>query len=590
MKAKTTWNLGLLYKSEKDPQIEKDMRTIEKACDAFEKKYKGKDFTSTPEKLLKALEDNEKLKVIFDGSKPWWYFALKTTLNGADSKSEAESTKYEQRLTEASNKLIFFGLEISKIPKSKQTQFLKNKKLTPYKYLLQKMFDEAQYLLSEKEEQLVDLFSQTSYSMWVDGQERVLAGKTIKHKGQDLPLPQAINKLPDLSLADRRSIKKEIDQVLRENVSFATAELNAVYNYKKVIDKRRGYERPYSASVRSYENTDKEVDSLVKLVAEYFPMAHRFYKLHAKLLGMKKLKVEDRAVKIGKIERNFSFEEALKITGNAFEKVDPMYKEFLNQFAERGQFDVYPKKGKRGGAFCWGQGDNPTFVFLNQVDTIDSVETLGHEMGHAFHTELSKRQPPRYRKYALSTAETASMFFEQVTQHSLEENLSPREKIISLHNRLIGDMSGIFRQIACFNFELELHEFIRKNGQASHQEIAGLMRKHLGSYLGPAFEIIEDDGYFFVYWSHIRNFFYVYTYAYGQLVSRAMYQRWKEDPSFSKKVEQFLSAGRSMSPKDIFKSIGINTTDPKFFEAGLKGIEEDINKLEKLTKGWKLKA
>src|SRR5690606_27619750 len=111
-----------------------------------------------------------------------------------------------------------------------------------------------------------------------------------------------------------------------------------------------------------------------------------------------------------------------------------------------------------------------------------------------------------------------------------------------------------------------------------------LMTKHMKAYLGPAVDVDGDVGYIFVSWPHIRSFFYVYSYAYGQLISRALFERWKQNPDYIKKIEQFLRAGSSMSPEKIFKSIGIDTRDPKFFEDGLKAIEKDIEKLEKLTK------
>ena len=130
----------------------------------------------------------------------------------------------------------------------------------------------------------------------------------------------------------------------------------------------------------------------------------------------------------------------------------------------------------------------------------------------------------------------------------------------------MGDISTIFRQIACFNFESELHEKIRNDGQISKDKIAGLMSKHLKSYLGSAVSVTPRDGYFFVYWSHIRRFFYVYTYAYGQLISRALYEKWKKDPSYAEKIKQFLSAGRSMSPEDIFMMIGIDTSKTSFLK------------------------
>jgi oligoendopeptidase F len=103
------------------------------------------------------------------------------------------------------------------------------------------------------------------------------------------------------------------------------------------------------------------------------------------------------------------------------------------------------------------------------------------------------------------------------------------------------------------------------------------------NYLGPLFDLKEEDGYFFVNWSHIRRFFYVYSYAYGCLISNTLYQEYKKDKKFKDKIEQFLKAGGSKSPEDIFADIGIDIRNPKFFENGLKLIEEDVKRLEKLV-------
>jgi oligoendopeptidase F len=103
------------------------------------------------------------------------------------------------------------------------------------------------------------------------------------------------------------------------------------------------------------------------------------------------------------------------------------------------------------------------------------------------------------------------------------------------------------------------------------------------AYLGPAFELELEDGYFFVNWSHIRRFFYVYSYAYGELVSSALYAQYKKDKTFITKIEQFLSAGSSKSPYQIFKDIGIDTTQPDFFLNGLKEIEKEIKTLKRLV-------
>ena len=161
--------------------------------------------------------------------------------------------------------------------------------------------------------------------------------------------------------------------------------------------------------------------------------------------------------------------------------------------------------------------------------------------------------------------------------------LPKKDRIIMLHKEIAKDISTIFLQIACFNFENELHLRIRKEGELAAADMAALMRKHMGAYAGPVVTMTEKDGYSFVNWSHIRNMFYVYTYAYGQLVSKSLFARWKKDASFAIKIRQFLKAGSSDTPENIFKSIGIDVKDPAFFEDGLKEIERSIEELERLT-------
>jgi oligoendopeptidase F len=367
---------------------------------------------------------------------------------------------------------------------------------------------------------------------------------------------------------------------------FADSEINAIYNYKKIMDERRGYTQPYSATVLHYENKEKTVDTLVNTVTKYFSISQRFYRLHAKIIGDDVL-YADKNVKAGEIKKKFSFEESVSIVRGAFEKIDPQYAQMLDVFLADGRIDVYPQKGKSGGAFCWSTGLNPVYILLNHTDDIRSVETLAHEIGHGIHYTLSKTQPSRYRDFSIATAEVASTFFEQVVSAELEHHLSEDEKVVFLHNKIMGDISTIFRQIACFNFELELHTEIRSKGMVPKGDIAEMMAKHMKRYLGKAVSVSDDDGYTFVSWSHIRNFFYVYSYAFGQLVSRALYEKWKEDSHYADKIKQFLSAGRSMSPEDIFKKIGIDVTDPTFFELGLKSIERDIVNLEKLVEKGK---
>jgi oligoendopeptidase F len=587
-KYKTQWDLALLYKSPKDPQIEKDMASIEKACADFEKKYRNKDFTSTPEKLLRALQDSELLDKQTLGGKPWWYFALGSYMDSDNAFASAMSTKLEQRLSVSSNKVTFFALKVAKIPKSQQKKLLTYPSLQPFAYMLNRLFEEAKYNLSEKEENLANLLSQSGYSMWVSGKEKELFKKTVSHKGKQISVSEAREIISELPKKERRELHKKMYTVYQELGTFAEAEINAIVNYKKVLDEARGYEKPYSSTLIGNENDEESIEALASIVTKNFSISNRFYKLHAKLLGDKKITVADVNSKIGQIKQKFSFEKTVNLIQEGFSKIGPDYVKYFEQFLEKGQIDVYPRKGKWSGGFCWKIGESPTFILLNHTDSIRSVETLAHEMGHGFHNEFARKQPLRYQGQPASTAEVASTFFEQVINEELEQKISEKEKIILLHNNISRDIQTIFLQITCFNFEIELHNRIRKEGQLSKEEISKLLVKHLSACRGPAVETTELDGYLFVAWSHLRMFFYTYTYAFGHLISKAMYEKWKQDPSFESKVREFLSAGSSMSPKDLFKKMGIDISNPSFFESGLKAIDADISRLEKLAKKAKM--
>ena len=584
-KLKTNWNLGLLYASKNDPQIEKDLLLVESAVEKFEKKYKSdKTYLNDESALFEALTEYEKLEGMSEGSKPIMYFHYLSDLNGADQEVTAKMSILQQRYAKISNKFLFFGLSFGTLSEEAQKKFLDSKKLAHFRYWLKTIFDQAKYHLSEAEEKILNLKSLPGHSLWVDGQDRLLNAQTVDFKGKKMPVAEAHMKISDLPKADRAVLHKKIMEVQKNIAAFAESEVNAVIIDKKIDDELRGFKEPYSATILGYQNDEKAIVNFVETVTKHFPISHRFYALKAKLLKESKLSYADRSAKVGKTTSKYSFEKSVELVGRAFRAADPEFENILQKFVANRQIDVHAKKGKTGGAYCSSSIGLPTYVLLNHVDSVDSVMTFGHEMGHAINSELSKSQTPLYEGYTTSVAEVASTLFENFVFQEIFETLSEKEKIVALHDHIQDDIQTIFRQIACFNFETELHKTIRAKGSLSKEEIGALLNKHMAAYLGPKFKLTELDGYFFVNWSHIRRFFYVYSYGYGQLISKALYKKFREDKNYIQEIKKFLSAGGSKSPEEIFKDIGIDTTKPDFFVSGLKSIEEDIKKLEQLVK------
>jgi oligoendopeptidase F len=572
------------YTSISDPQIEKDVSFTERVYDNFAKRYRSSAFTTNANTLKQALT---KLNAISEDrriGKATRYLALLTALNTGDEKAQKKLNLYSQRLTQASNKLLFFSLELGKISKAQQKKFLNDKRLVNFQYELSQLFEHAKHQLTEAEEKIIRQLYDCSYGMWVEAIEKMLGKRTISYRGEIIPVNEAFGRLESLPLKEQTKywnlIMTAIDP-LKETVEH---ELTAIVSRKKITDELRGYKEPYSASILNHEDDEKSVLALIDAVSkEGFKLSRKFYKLKAKLLNQSSISYAERSAAVGTLP-TISFKDGTEICREIFYGVNPVYGEIFDSLLTNGQIDVYPKAGKRGGAFCWGDTGQPTNVFLNQTDTVRSLETYAHEMGHAIHTERSKLQPAHYQGYSTTTAETASTFFEGLVSERLLELAPKKQKLALLHNKLSGDVATIQRQIAFFNFELEMHRHVRTQGAISHQELNTLMQKHLRSYCGPAVVVNELDGNSYIYVSHFRYGFYVYTYTFGMLMSSQMIDNLKSDPNYAKEIDHFLTAGGSDTVANIFSSIGLDTKNIATFTTGLNKMKQELKTLEKLMK------
>lgn len=575
------WDLQRhFYQSPSDPQIDKDLQEAEEAYRVFVEQYEDNDLhLREPSALKAALDGWDRL----DSSKPIYYFHYLRELNSADPVVEARLQQLNEFYSKLGNQVVFFELRLGKISKARQRTFLADPQLSSYHYYLKGIFEKARYDLSEPVEKIVNRLSLPSSSLWIQGVSKELNQKTIRFEGKITSLPEASNLISQLPTQQRRWLHRKIIGAQRKLQSFAESEINALYIRKKIMDEERGYKEPYSATIIGNDNTEDEVMSLVEAVSRNFDIAHRFYAVKAKMMGESVLTYADRYARVGKLQVAIGFEESYQRLNSLFGSLKPEYGQILTMMHEQGQVDVYPRRNKSGGAFCSSSTECPTFVLLNWVDSVNAYLTHAHELGHAIHAQRSKTQKLNvYQGHSTSLAETASTFFEGIAFDALLQDMTEEDQILALHDRIQDDIATVFRQTACFNFELALHRQIREKGFVGHQEIAQLMNQHMGAYLGPVVKLTKADGYFWIGWSHIRRFFYVYTYAYGQLVSMALRQRVKENSSYISKVDEFLCAGASQTPAEILGTIGI-VTNEQFFESGLAAIRSDLDRLESLT-------
>ena len=580
---KNEWDLkNLYYKSENDPKIEEDLVNYETAIAQFVKKYAKKDFTSSVSKLLPALTDALKLSEHI-GHKAAYYFYYRLALNSADIVAQKRLNQIETRLTKAGNTIVFFELAIGKIPAKLQKEILIDTKFALYQFYLSGIFQTAKYNLSEPEEKILNLKSQTSSSMWVSGTEKILGSTSIKYKGKQVPLNGALMQFMDLPPKDRHIMWKAIAEALKNLGPIAENELNAVITDKKINDELRGFKKPYSATVLGHDLTEKSLEALVEAISDRgYKLTRKFFAHKAKLAGGKLAFIDrdDYGVQLPKID----FATATDICRDSFYNFNPMYGEIFDEMLQNGHIDVYPKQGKGGGAFCSSGTHMPTLVLLNHSNDFQAVSTYAHEMGHAVHAYRSKVQPLLYQDHSTVTAETASTFFESVVSNRLLEKLTGDERVAMLNTQICDKINTIVMCIARYKAELEIHETIRVEGAMTWQEMSACLVRHFTDYCGSAIDLNETDGYNVIAKIHYRMNFYQYSYSFGNLASSIMFKRYKDNPDYTKQVDTFLTAGDHATVEKIFKSIGIDVSKSAAFDEGLDLLEADINAFIKATK------
>ncbi len=588
-----TWNLKQFFESDDDPGIEGKRKIIEQKSYEFINKWKdGKDYLKNPAVLKQALDEYERWKRDYgtDGDEGY-YFWLRTTQDQNNPKLKAKFNQIENFSKRIENESQFFHLRISRMPKTYQKKFLGFAGLKDYKHFLERIFAESKYLLSEPEEKILNLKTSTSYSNWVKMTSGFLAkeermviledgSKKIKTFSEILSLMNSKNKRV------RDSAARVFNDILYKNVEVAEAEINSLLANKKIDDELRKISRPDLTRHISDDIDSEIVDSLIKTVSDRFlNISSRYYGLKARIMKVKRLKYHERNVELGNINKKYSYTESIKLIYKVLKNLDNEFADIFSGFIKNGQFDVYPRKGKASGAFCAHHRiSQPTYILLNHTNKLRDVLTLAHELGHGLNNELiRKNQKALNFGTPTSTAEVASTFMEDFVFQEILKQADDELRFSIMMMKLNDEVSTIFRQVACYRFEQELHQEFRQKGYLSKEEIGRLFQKHMAAYMGDFVEQSMGSQNWWVYWSHIRSFFYVYSYASGLLISKSLQTSVKENPKFIEKVKEFLSAGLSDSPRNIFKKLGVDIADPRFWNKGLDEVESILLETTKLA-------
>ena len=579
------WNLGDLYSSINSRKILKDLNLIEKLSKSFSKKYEGKVIKLSAIKLLKAIEEIEKIDEIMD--KILSYAHLLVSENIENEKNKIFFQQMQEKITKFSSMLIFFTLELNQISDKKIKIFFKEKKLIKYKNWIINRRSFKPYQLDKKLEKLLQDKSLTSSSAWIRLFDDTIAALRFPFKNKLLSSAEILNFLSDNKSSTRKAAAKSVGKTLGKNINLFATITNTLAKDKSINDEWRKLPNPVSARNLSNVVEDKVVDALSNTVSDsYKKLSHRYYAIKAKWFGLKKLKYWDRNAPLPfQSKKQYTWDSAREIVTKAYTDFNPSIGKIVEIFFEKSWIHAPVMTGKSPGAFSASTVPSVhPYILLNFQGKSRDVATLAHELGHGVHQYLSANKQGHFNSTTpLTLAETASVFGEMLTFKSLlknEKNL--KEKKALLANKVEDMLNTVVRQIAFYQFEKEVH-LQRKKSELSTEEICSIWIQVQKESLGPSIEFEEEYKY---YWSYIPHFihspFYVYAYAFGDCLVNSLYGVYEEGLSnFDKKYITLLESGGSKDYKNLLKPFHLNPSNADFWKKGIKVIENFIDDLEK---------
>jgi len=579
------WSLKDLFNGFDDANIDATYQQMEALITNFEA-YRAELQAGIPTErflvIIHAMETLEKL-----GYRLYGFAELSFAANTQDQKAQIAIARVQQFIADAENRTLFFSLWWKALDNENASRLLAAS--GDYRYWLEQIRNFKPYTLSEPEEKVVNIKNVTGNSALNMLYDSITNRYTFKLTvaGEEKELTRG--ELMVLARSDDADLRAQAYQELYRVYGHDAPILGQIYqnlvrDWRNENVSLRGFKSPISVRNQVNDLPDTVIETLLDVSRKNIGIFHRYFQLKAKKLGIEKLRRYDIYAPVSKSDKRFSFQQGIDLTFEAFERFDGKFARLAKRVFDEQHVDSEVRKGKMGGAFCSTLLPELTpWVLLNYQGKADDVSTMAHELGHAIHSMMAENHSLFTQHACLPLAETASTFGEMtLTDLLLERESDPAVKQDLLFRQLDDAFATILRQVYFALFERQAHEMIVKD--ASVDELSEAYLANLKEEFGNAVDVSDEFKYEWVSIPHIYGTpFYVYAYAFGQLLVFALYQLYKkEGEAFKPKYMRILSAGGSIAPIALLAEAGLDVTMPEFWQGGYDVINEMVNRLEAL--------
>ena len=584
------WNLADLYDGRDDPRLETDLAAAKAAND---------ELASLEGLFLQARGEPQRLGVLLDrgvrlyedATNGLWTVGAFASLSASTQRDDPSWAKFEGDLRARSSQIaaesLFFALELNQLEDAELAAALEAhppaRRWSPW--LRRVRLSRPHELTPDLERYIVD--RSPAVSNWVRLYDETLAKLKAKVGDEDLTLPEALNRLSDPDGARRKAAADGLAQALEARASTQGLVMNTLAFEKQVEDRWRRFSDPAQSRHLANEVDAAAVNAMEAAVVEAYPrLSHRYYALKAKVMGRKTLDYWDRNAPLtSAAPRAYGWNEARTIVLDSFQALAPKFADTAETFFAQPWIDARPRAGKQSGAYSHPvTATRHPYVFMNYMGERRDVLTLAHELGHAVHQTLCAPLGTLLADTPLTLAETASIFGEGLVFDRLLAEATPADRKGLLAGKIEDGLNTVVRQIAFHRFERRFHE-ARLEGELAPDQIGALWLEVMAESLGPA--VTLNAGYEH-YWAYVSHFvhapFYVYAYAFGDLLVRGLMEKRREDPDrFAPLYEDLLSAGGVKTYVEALAPFGLDPRDKAFWAAGCAQLERLVDEFEALV-------
>ena len=586
--SKYKWDLSVIYADE--AAFNADYALAEKQIKAF--RAHEKTITKSAEELYAALADMaETEKLIY---KLWQYASLSFSVDTSDNNAQALSTRTRSLAIAAGEATWFVTPYILKLDRAVvDAWFVECPKLETFRRMIDKIMLEKEHTLSDECEMLMSrmqdaLGSHTGIrSIFTNSDLRF--GKIRDAEGKKVEITDT-NYVMYLMSQDRRVRKAAFDCVYKTYEQFANTFATMYEGRVKeatTTAKIRNFESSIAASTFGDEVTPVIYNNLIDSVRAGLPVLYDYYDLKKEVLGLQRLHLYDIYTPLmGDIDSEYTYEEAVEEVLKTVKVFGEEYESNLRAgLCEKGWVDVYPCRGKRGGAFSSGAPGTEPYILLNYTNKLDDVSTLAHEAGHSMHTWFSTNyNEPHNSNYTIFVAEVASTINELLMAHRMLAECQSDEEKLYILNQLMETYKGtLYRQTMFAEFERDMHAMCEKGVPLTSATINQHYYKLVKKYFGPRVACDKQIAYEWMRIPHFYSCFYVYKYSTCISAASAIVKRIEtEGEGYINQYIDFLKCGGSKSPLDSLLVAGIDMTKPEVVKSAIDDFAATIKQFKEI--------